>query len=519
VSGLQAQAAAKGDSVTFLFAGGQGQFIGRLAANRATLGGFWIQPPGTVNQNAYAQPVTLRQETDASWHGTLDPLEDRFSLYLLIQEEKDGSLNARFRNPQFNMRGAPSFRVTLAGDSLQFDAPSRPGTGFFAAYDSVNQRLRLNWMGMPLELTRRDRDHAVGLYARSPVSEYRYRPPTGGRDGWAVARGSEVGIDEAALTQMVRRIEDWDPAADSTNVVHGLLVARHGKLVLEEYFHGFDAARPHDLRSASKAFAGVLLGVAMARGVPIGPTTPVYSLFPGAHAHPDPQKQHITLAQLLTHSSGLACDDNDRNSPGNENTMQGQSTQPDWDSYMLDLPVQYPPGTHWAYCSGGINLAGGAIRTATSPWLPEYFDRYVAQPLGLRDYYLNLTPTGELYMGGGMYLRPRDFLKLGQTYLAGGVWNGRRVVSAAWVDTSTVPRIAGFAGGREGYAWHLFTIGAGEQSYREIEANGNGGQILMILPDLDVTILFTAGNYGTYDISRRARDELVPTILLPAIRR
>src|ERR1700682_4983047 len=95
-----------------------------------------------------------------------------------------------------------------------------------------------------------------------------------------------------------------------------------------------------------------------------------------------------------------------------------------------------PGGEHAIYCSADLNLVGGAVARATGKWLPEFFDENFARPVEFGPYHLNLMPTGEAYMGGGAYLRPRDELKLGQLYLNGGTWNGRRVVSKAWVEES-----------------------------------------------------------------------------------
>ena len=80
-----------------------------------------------------------------------------------------------------------------------------------------------------------------------------------------------------------------------------------------------------------------MAGVAIDRGA-IDVTTPVWRLFPAdSGINPDPRKATITLGHLLTHNSGLACDDNDDNSPGNEDKMQ--QTSRDWYHYTLDLPM------------------------------------------------------------------------------------------------------------------------------------------------------------------------------------
>lgn len=85
-----------------------------------------------------------------------------------------------------------------------------------------------------------------------------------------------------------------------------------------------------------------------------------------------------------------------------------------------------PDGDAAVYCSADINLVGAVVKHATGTWLPDIFQRDFAQPLQISRYYLNLMPTGDAYMGGGLYMRPRDLLKLGQLYLNGGVWNGKR---------------------------------------------------------------------------------------------
>jgi CubicO group peptidase (beta-lactamase class C family) len=280
----------------------------------------------------------------------------------------------------------------------------------------------------------------------------------------------------------------------------------------------------------------VLLGAAMRDGVPISPVSRVYEVMKGRgpFANPDPRKDRITIKQLLTHTSGLDCNDNDDKSLGNEGTMQTQTAQPDWWKYTLDLPVAHDPGTRYAYCSASINLAGGAIATATGEWLPEYFDSRVARPLQFGRYYWNLQPNAEGYQGGGAFVRPRDFLKLGQAYLDGGVWHGRRIVDAGWIKQSTTslvkvsPETTGltpevfsnsYGPAEDGLAWHLSKVKLGDRTYDDYAATGNGGQLLIVIPEFDVTVVFTAGNYMQGGIWSRFRSEIVPNDIIGAIKR
>ena len=223
-------------------------------------------------------------------------------------------------------------------------------------------------------------------------------------------------------------------------------------------------------------------------------------------------------------NSGLACDDNDDNSPGNEDRMYAQTAQRDYYKYALDVPMAADPGNGTAvYCTIGINLLGGILRDATKTSLIDLFDRYVATPLDIRSYYLNLSPNGDAYMGGGMYLRPRDALKLGQLYLGGGSWNGRRVVGARWVALSAqqhsfFPASAYAAGHGYGFAWHLFSPRAGNRTYREYMAQGNGGQLIAVLPELDTVVLIEAGNYNNFPTWRAFFEDYIPQYVIPAMR-
>ena len=118
-----------------------------------------------------------------------------------------------------------------------------------------------------------------------------------------------------------------------------------------------------------------------------------------------------------------------------------------------------------------------------------------------------------------MRIRPRDFLKVGQLYLNGGIWNGKRIVAQSWVTRSTSKQIYGTINDGDGYAWHRNTLKSATRTYREYEANGNGGQFLIVVPELDLAVVFTAGNYGDYRVWRWFRDDLVANVIIPAIAR
>jgi CubicO group peptidase (beta-lactamase class C family) len=436
-------------------------------------------------------------------------------LYLQVQRMADGTLKGVLRNPELNWTGrAPWFRLVREGDHLAFIDPAGKRR-LTQTYDSAQRQISFDFDG-PVILRPRKADQAVGFFPRPPSAPpYEYRVPPALADGWQTARASSVGLDEVRLQELVRRIASTDPTADTSPLIHSLLVARHGRLVLDEYFTGQSIDLPHDLRSASKTFISVMAGIAMDHGARFTMSTPVTSIFPASMltAPQDARRSRITVGQLLTHTSGMACDENNDDSPGNEDKMQSQGAEPDWYRFALNVPMANEPGRVYAYCSGGINLVGGVVARATGSWLPEFFDRYIARPLQIERYGMNLMPLGEGYSGGGMRLTSRDFLKFGQLFLSGGTWNGTRVVSADWVKRSTAQQVDSAAGGSDGLGWHRNTLKAGNRSYQEYEANGNGGQFVIVVPELDLTVVFTAGNYYRYGIWRKFRDQLVPQYL------
>lgn len=544
LSGQRAISAGPGKDIKLVF-GREGSFRGQV--EDSVLEGFWIRPSSNVKNlgdpggsgSPYATPVRLRHVAPGVWRGDVHPLSSRFTLWLSIFKAGDGTLTAAFRNPQLNSTGgAARFELTRTGSNLFFSAKAGDRTINYPAALLTSDRIRIKWpdVGPTLELTRRSGIDAAAFFPRAPDSApYIYRQPPQLRDGWRTARASTVGMDEGALQQVVRDIAASDPTVRGPELIHSILVAHRGKLVLEEYFYGFDRETPHDTRSASKTFASIMLGTAPARAARLMPSTPIFEVMRGfgPFANSDPLKSRITLADLMTHTSGLACNDNDDSSPGNEETMQDQTTEPNWWRYTLNLQQKFAPGTRYAYCSANINLVGGALTVATHTWLPELFRRTVAEPLQFGEWHWNLMPTGEGYAGGGVFLLPRDFLKIGQLYLNGGQWNGRRVVPADWVADSTQPKVQVspattglseedfsnfYLRAADGLAWHLNTLRSGGHTYRTYGATGNGGQLLVVVPELDLAVVFTGGNYRQGGVWLRWPQQIIGDKIIPGIR-
>ncbi len=513
--------AADNQRVEFQLPGVRGEFRGQLEKGR--LAGFWIQPPTHLEGVRYATPVTLLPDGHGAFRGLVHPKDDRISLYLLIRREPDGTLTGFIRNPERNL-GLRWRTLRVERDGAQvLLRPGQPTASLLAGRLSQGPVLSLYVPDIraTLDFTRRGPGEAVGFEPRIGIAgPYTWRRPCESSDGWRTAAPSEVGLDERLLGAMVQRVLDTRTEGLATPYVQAILIARRGKLILEEYFYGFDENRPHDSRSAGKSFGTTLVGIAVDRSALTLDTELVGLLRQPEHpfAHLDERKERIRLADAISMNTGLSCDDNDDASPGNEDRMYAQTAEPDWYRYMLDLPMERAPGEKAVYCSGGINLGGAAVVASTHTWLPEYFRRNLAAPLAFGRYHFNLMPTGEGYLGGGLFLRPRDHLKLAQLFLDDGRWHGRQIVSRRWVKQATSAHASINGPDDYGFGWWRISYPYRGRTVRVFHTSGNGGQMAIAIPELKLAVLFQAANYNNYQVWSKFRDEWVPQYVLAAVK-
>ncbi|HET9863833.1 MAG TPA: serine hydrolase [Steroidobacteraceae bacterium] len=324
--------------------------------------------------------------------------------------------------------------------------------------------------------------------------------PAALRDGFLVATPADVTLHANPLESLTAaRVDAEFP--DTTSV----LVYKDDRLVFERYFGTGGMQVLNDTRSASKALTALIVGQAIADGALRSADQPVFALLPdlAPFRHDGPLKQAITLMDLLTMSSALDCDDFDARSAGNEENMYPQTR---WSRWVVDLPVRadYRRGAAgrgpFAYCTGGVFLAGQVVQRATHMPLDQYFDARLFRPLGIRERQWTRSPSGEFQAGGGLRLRSRDLLKLGVLIMGHGNWRGAQLVPEAWVRR--MQTISNVVDDQRGYGvlyWQRqFTSPCGTLNGWYMA--GNGGTVVMTVPLRSLVAVVTRTHYDQKDM-------------------
>jgi len=274
--------------------------------------------------------------------------------------------------------------------------------------------------------------------------------------------------------------------------ITSVVVSQRGEIVVEEYAEG-DAETLRNTRSCTKTVAGMLLGLAIERGIVEGVDAGLGDLL-GEPAPP------LVLRDLLTMSSCLDCDDWDEASPGNEELMYPQE---DWLGFALGLPLREATG--FSYCTAGVVALGIALERALGEPLSAFARRELFDPLGIERAEWQHTPRGETSTAGGLELTSRSLLRLGELYLGGG----EGLVPLAWVRKSIHPHARIDAETEYGYLWWLKEY-AGEHTFF---MTGMGGNRVHVFPGRELVAVITTTNFGRRDAHALSDRLLVDEIL------
>lgn len=296
--------------------------------------------------------------------------------------------------------------------------------------------------------------------------------------------------------------------------VHAVIVSRGGQVLLERYYTGVDEAwgNPlgnvtftpetlHDLRSVTKSVVGLLYGIALDHKLVPPPQALLLAQFPQyPDLAADPRRARLTILNALNMTLGMEWDEH-RPYTDPVNSEIAMENAPDRYRYILDRPFVTEPGQRWIYSGGAVALIGYLIAKGAGTTLPEFARHALFAPLGITAFEWAQGRDGVASAASGLRLRARDLLRIGEMTLAGGTWDGKRVVSRDWLDASFVPAMDVDEGRKYGRLWYIGegTTPALIGAHKWVGGFGNGGQRLFVMPDEKLAAAMFFGSYNQPD--------------------
>jgi hypothetical protein len=128
----------------------------------------------------------------------------------------------------------------------------------------------------------------------------------------------------------------------------------------------------------------------------------------------------------------------------------------------------------------------------------EFAHLNLFEPLGIHDVVWSTDPQGTPNGHGELYLHPRDAAKLGFLWLHGGQWEGKQIISREWVRASSQMQIATGPNYGEDYGYGWWVARPGENP--TFDADGRGGQKILVFPAMDLVIVTTGGGFELGDV-------------------
>lgn len=237
-------------------------------------------------------------------------------------------------------------------------------------------------------------------------------------------------INQQALQTLLQQAE----ASHSDGVV----IYHKGKLVGEWYF-GKEPKRV-DCKSVTKSITGLAVGLLVTQGK-LAVDQKVAEFYPSWDQE---VKRDISVRHLMAHTSGLL----DSEFSLVENT-------PDAVEYALVSTLTHPVGQYHVYNNKAINLLAGIIEKAAGMPMDQWVEKELFRPLGITDFFWRKDAAGSPYCMAFLEIRPLDLAKIGQLLLQNGQWEGRQLISQAFIEEATRPAAPFLPD--YGLLWELYT--------------------------------------------------------------
>jgi len=343
------------------------------------------------------------------------------------------------------------------------------------------------------QIERRDRFYQRGITPEDTSDDEAF---------WQFATMSDQRINPNIISEGLAQLEE-------SRTRQSFILIRNGRIVYEQYFNGSSVTDSNNVASVSKSILSALYGIAMNQGHIFTAEDTLATYLPEYFEdETDPQKLNLTIRDFLTMSHGLDWTENisDRALNNSDNQVAD----------ILALPIVDEPGTFFNYSTGASHVLSALLSEATGMSTCEFAHEYLFEPMGIEAEFWGIDPQGYFTGGHSVSLTAREVAKFGMLFLNEGNWYGEQLVPGWWVVASTTPRIEignNYRG--YGYYWWLSNIG----EYELYSALGYGGQLLHVIPELNVVMVITHSIRGNArDFAEEAESYVfIRNYLIPAI--
>ena len=284
--------------------------------------------------------------------------------------------------------------------------------------------------------------------------------------------------------------------------IHSLLVIENNELVIEQYYNGWKRDRLHFLASNTKSVTSFLIGKAIELGKIKDVNQKVLSFFPKyAAKEKDTLKKQICIKNLLTMTAGLKWDDETQ-----LYTLQQSNNRLD---LALEQPMDTIPGYKYVYSSANCIILSEIIKNTTGQDIAKFARKNLFEPLGIKEFEWS-SRNGIYDSYGGLLLKPRDISKFGLLHLNKGKWEDKTIISEEWIEETFCPYIEINHPFYSCYQWQMAKTDLG---FNVWFIPGNGGQIINIVPALNMVVVINADNRNIPKENRLPLEKLMQDII------
>lgn len=325
------------------------------------------------------------------------------------------------------------------------------------------------------------------------------------------------GISSAAIRSFLAGI------ADNHLDLHGLMLIRHGHVVAEGWWTPYQADRQHITYSLTKSLSSMAIGFAVEEGL-LSVEDAVLDYFPEeATEEVKANMVGLKIRHLLTMSTGHTKDTarfdmfqswlSDHVTP-----KVGDRADRNWIKGFFEQPIEREPGSFFLYNSGASHMLSALVQRVSGHDLPDYLMPRLFEPLGIDRPVWDAAPNGEATGGWGARLKTGDWARFGQMLLDKGMFNGKRIISAEWIEQATAKQMDNINHGdvvtgsgtdwQQGYGYQFWQCRHG--AYR---GDGAFGQFCVVLPGQDAVIAINSGVQDMQLVMDMMWEHLLPAML------